>query len=349
MNLKPTQRSSMERICIAGPCAAESREQLMTTAAQLMEQSSLAGFKLHYFRAGAWKVRSTPDAFSGAGEAALPWLQEVQETFGVPVCVEVMNSHHVELCAKYGIRTVWIGARTAVNPVEVQQIADAVHHTDFTVLVKNPIIPDLKLWIGNIERFQNADISSVMAVHRGFTDAKENVYRNAPIWQIPIELKVAMPELPILCDPSHLCGQVQWISQVAQLALNYGFNGLMTECHVDPAHALSDAAQQLTPAEWAQMIKGLDLRSEVADLELVKQRAMLENIDNQLSELLYQRMKLVDDIAEIKRNNHIAVVQPHQWQQVVKRYQKHPEDQLYTEFLDKFLELLHQTSINRQN
>lgn len=341
--------SSMERIWIAGPCAAESREQLMETAAQLKEQSALAGIKLHYFRAGAWKVRSIPEAFSGAGDAALPWLQEVQETFGVPVCVEVMNTHHVELCAKFGIRIVWIGARTSVNPVEVQKIADAVRHSDFTVMVKNPIIPDLKLWIGNIERFQNADIGMVMAVHRGFTDAQENVYRNAPMWQIPIELKVAEPDLPVLCDPSHLCGHVQWIPQVAQLALNYGFNGLMMECHIDPAHALSDASQQMAPADWAQMIKDLDLRSEVSNLELVKQRSMLENIDNQISELLYQRMKLVDEIAEIKRNNHIAVVQPHQWQQVVKRYQRHPEDQPYSDFLDKFLELLHQTSINRQN
>ena len=341
--------SSMERIWIAGPCAAESREQLMDTAAQLKEQSALAGIKLHYFRAGAWKVRSIPEAFSGAGDAALPWLQEVQETFGVPVCVEVMNTHHVELCAKFGIRIVWIGARTSVNPVEVQKIADAVRHSDFTVMVKNPIIPDLKLWIGNIERFQNADIGMVMAVHRGFTDAQENVYRNAPMWQIPIELKVAEPDLPVLCDPSHLCGHVQWIPQIAQLALNYGFNGLMTECHIDPAHALSDASQQMAPADWVQMLKDLDLRSEVSNLELVKQRSMLENIDNQISELLYQRMKLVDEIAEIKRNNHIAVVQPHQWQQVVKRYQRHPEDQPYSDFLDKFLELLHQTSINRQN
>ncbi len=341
--------SSMERIWIAGPCAAESREQLMDTAAQLKEQSALAGIKLHYFRAGAWKVRSIPEAFSGAGDAALPWLQEVQETFGVPVCVEVMNTHHVELCAKFGIRIVWIGARTSVNPVEVQKIADAVRHSDFTVMVKNPIIPDLKLWIGNIERFQNADIGMVMAVHRGFTDAQENIYRNAPMWQIPIELKVAEPDLPVLCDPSHLCGHVQWIPQVAQLALNYGFNGLMTECHIDPAHALSDASQQMAPADWVQMLKDLDLRSEVSNLELVKQRSMLENIDNQISELLYQRMKLVDEIAEIKRNNHIAVVQPHQWQQVVKRYQRHPEDQPYSDFLDKFLELLHQTSINRQN
>lgn len=338
----------MERIWIAGPCAAESREQLLATAAELVEKSAFAGFRLDYFRAGAWKVRSNPDSFCGAGEEALPWLHEVQETYGVPVCVEVMNARHVELCAKYGVRAVWVGARTGVNPTEVQQIADAVTGADLTVMVKNPIIPDLKLWMGNIERFLNADIRRVMAVHRGFTDAQENVYRNAPVWQIPIELKVRMPELPILCDPSHLCGNVKWIPQVAQLAMNYGFNGLMTECHLNPSQALSDADQQMTPAQWVELVTHLDLRNDTPDLSLVKQRAKLENIDNQLSELLYQRMMITDEIADIKRKNHIAVVQPQQWQQVVKRYQTHPEDVAYQEFLEKFLELLHQTSIQRQ-
>jgi chorismate mutase len=338
----------MERIWIAGPCAAESREQLLATAAELVEKSAFAGFRLDYFRAGAWKVRSNPDSFCGAGEEALPWLHEVQETYDVPVCVEVMNARHVELCAKYGVRAVWVGARTGVNPTEVQQIADAVSGADFIVMVKNPIIPDLKLWMGNIERFLKADIRRVMAVHRGFTDAQENVYRNAPVWQIPIELKVRMPELPILCDPSHLCGNVKWIPQVAQLAMNYGFNGLMTECHLNPSQALSDADQQMTPAQWVELVTTLDLRNDTPDLSLVKQRAKLENIDNQLSELLYQRMMITDEIADIKRKNHIAVVQPQQWQQVVKRYQTHPEDVAYQEFLEKFLELLHQTSIKRQ-
>lgn len=339
----------MERIWIAGPCAAESREQLLATAAELMEQSALVGVRLDYFRAGIWKVRSVPGSFCGAGEEALPWLQEVQQTYGVPACVEVMSARQLELCAAYGIRTVWVGARTCVNPTEVQQIADAVRGSDFTVLVKNPMIPDLRLWEGNIERFLKAGIRQVMAVHRGFTDAQENIYRNAPLWQIPIDLKVHLPELPILCDPSHLCGQVRWIPQVAQLAMNYGFNGLMIECHHNPAQALSDAEQQLTPAQWATLVSGLDLRANAADLDLVKQRSLLENVDNQLSELLYQRMVLVDEIAEIKKAKHIAVVQPKQWQEVVKRYQKHPEDTAYQKFLEKFLELLHQASIARQH
>lgn len=345
-NLKT--ETSMERIWIAGPCAAESRGQLMDTAAQLSEQAQEKGISLHYFRAGAWKVRSVPDSFAGAGEAALPWLQEVQNTYHIPVCVEAMNAKQVELCDKYDIHTIWVGARTSVNPVEVQKIADAVKHSKFTVMVKNPMIPDLKLWIGNIERFLQADIRGVMAIHRGFPDVQENIFRNAPFWHIPIELKVQMPDLPILCDPSHLCGKVEWIPEVAQLAMNYGFNGLMIECHPHPEHALSDADQQMLPADWANMIGHLDLRNDSADLELVKQRSTLENIDNQISTLLYQRMKMVDEIAEIKRNHHIALVQPQQWQQVVKRYTKHSEDTSYQAFIEQFLELLHQSSIDRQ-
>lgn len=338
----------MERIWIAGPCAAESREQILTTAEQLMTCSQEAGFELNYFRAGAWKVRSIPDCFTGAGEAALPWLQEIQIMHHIPVCVEVMNARHVELCAKHDIHAIWVGARTCVNPIEVQQIADAVKHSDFTVMVKNPMIPDLKLWMGNINRFLQADIQKVMAIHRGFTDAKENVYRNAPVWQLPIELKVQMPELPILCDPSHLSGNAHWVAEIAQVAMTYGFNGLMVECHCQPETALSDRGQQITPTEWAKMIAKLDLRSDTPDLSLVKQRSILESIDNQLSELLYQRMTVADEIGKIKRQQHIAVVQPQQWQEVVKRYNKHQEDADFQEFIEKFLELLHQTSIKRQ-
>lgn len=339
----------MERIWIAGPCAAESQEQLFTTAAQLVDQARRTGIQLDYFRAGVWKMRSAPDSFTGIGEEALPLLQEVQNRYQIPACTEVMNARQVELCDRFGIHAIWVGARTSVNPVEVQQIADAVRHSNFTVMVKNPMIPDLKLWIGNIERFLQADIQKVMAIHRGFPEAQENVFRNTPLWNIPIELKVRMPELPILCDPSHLCGKVRWIPEISQLAMNYGFNGLMTECHCHPSQALSDTEQQMTPEEWATMISRLDLRNDSTDLELVKQRAVMENIDNQISELLYQRMKIVDEIADIKRVNHIAVVQPQQWQQVIKRYQKHPEDTAYQSFIEQFLELLHQSSINRQN
>ncbi len=342
------QENSLEKIWIAGPCAAETREQVLDTARALLEQAAARGVRLYAYRAGAWKMRSAPGGFSGAGEEALPWLSEIQQTLGIPVCVEVFNPQQVEKCAENNIKIVWVGARTAVNPVEVQMIADAVKHTDFTVMVKNPIVPDLKLWIGNIERFLNADVKNVMAVHRGFSVATENVYRNAPLWQIPVELRVAMPQLPILCDPSHISGHTKWISQLSQIALNYGFDGLMTECHVNPEAALSDAKQQLTPQQWGEMVTNLSLRSNTENLDLERLRSKLENIDHQLSELLYQRMTVVDEIAEVKRANDIAVVQPHQWEQVVKRYNNHSLDTNYQEFIEEFLKILHQASIKRQ-
>lgn len=340
--------NNSEKIWIAGPCAAESYEQVFKTAEEICKLSFEKKINLFAYRVGAWKVRSTPSGFEGAGEKALHWLAEVQKKFNVRTCVEVVNAKHVELCAKNDIYMAWVGARTGVNPSEVQKIADAVNNSSFTILVKNPVIPDLKLWIGNIERFLKSNIKQVMAVHRGFSDATENVYRNAPTWKIPIELKVLMPDLPILCDPSHLCGNTQWIPEVSQLALNYGFNGLMTECHYNPSEALSDKNQQLTPEQWVGLILSLTLRSDTQNLELAKYRSILENIDNQISELLYQRMTTVDKIANLKREHQINVVQPQQWKHVVERYTKHSEDPLFQDFIEQFLELLHQSSIERQ-
>lgn len=335
-------------IWIAGPCAVESEEQVWATARQLYEEVRRYGLCLDYFRAGVWKPRSHPDSFPGLGEQALPWLAEIQSELGFQVCVEVLNPEHVVLCEQYGIRTVWIGARTGVNPVEVQKLANAVSHKPFTVLVKNPLVADLKLWMGNIERFLQAGVHQVMAVHRGFPDNKENVLRNAPCWEIPIALKVHYPEIPILCDPSHLCGQTTYIPQMAQIALTYGFDGLMTECHADPQNALSDAAQQLTPAQWATMASQLKCPTNAPDRELVRQRALLENVDHQLSQLLWQRMQIVDEIARIKREHLLPVVQPQQWQKVVERYHQPEQDELYRRFLDQFLPLLHQYSVLRQ-
>jgi len=335
-------------IWIAGPCAVESEEQVWTTARQLHEVAQREKIPLDYFRAGVWKPRSHPNSFTGLGKEALPWLAEIQSQLGLQVCVEVLTPKHVALCEKYGIHTVWVGARTSVNPVEVQKIADAVSHKPFTVIVKNPLVADLKLWIGNIERFLQADVQKVMAVHRGFPDNNENVLRNAPCWEIPIALKVHYPDLPILCDPSHLCGQTAYIPQMAQIALTYGFDGLMTECHYAPNVALSDASQQLTPEQWAEMIQQLKYPSNAPDRELVRQRAQLENVDNQLSHLLWQRMTIVDEIARIKKDKQLPVVQPQQWQKVVERYHKTEHDELYNRFLDQFLSLLHQYSVLRQ-
>ena len=338
----------MKPILIAGPCAAESESQLITTAEQLHEVANRQGLSLDFFRAGVWKPRSNPNNFTGVGEQALSWLGEVQRRFGFRVCTEVMNAQQVELCEKAGITALWVGARTGVNPADVQKIADAVKGKPFTILVKNPLVPDLKLWQGNIERFLQAGVEQVIAVHRGFADSNENIYRNAPCWEIPIDLKVAFPELPILCDPSHLCGQTKWIPQIAQLALNYGFNGLMIECHCNPPEALSDAEQQITPEEWGNLIQTLTFKINAPNADLIKQRALLEHVDTQLSELLAKRMEIVDEIARIKKDNNLPVVQPQQWKQVKERYLKEGQDPAYREFLAQFLELLHPASIQRQ-
>lgn len=338
----------MKNILIAGPCAVESEQQLFTTAEQLYQEIQQREFLLDFFRAGVWKPRSNPNSFHGLGGQALPWLGEVQRRYSFRVCTEVMTPAQVDQCEKEGITAFWVGARTGVNPTEVQKIADAVKGKPFTILVKNPLVPDLKLWMGNIERFLQADVSQVIAVHRGFADGNENLYRNAPCWEIPIDLKVHYPDLPILCDPSHLCGDVKWIPQVAQLALNYGFNGLMLETHHDPAEALSDACQQLTPAQWGDLIQSLTFKINMPNAELIKQRALLEHVDTQLSELLAKRMEIVDEIARIKKENNLPVVQPQQWQQVMERYRKEGQDPAYRDFLAQFLELLHQSSIQRQ-
>lgn len=339
----------MEPIIIAGPCAAESAEQLTTIAEQLSHASRRFRQKLSYFRAGVWKPRSHPDSFTGMGEEALPILSRIEKQYGVPVCVEVMNVQQVELCERHGIHTVWVGARTGVNPIEVQALADALRHKPFTVMVKNPIVPDLKLWAGNVERFLKADVAQVMAIHRGCPDNTENVFRNAPCWELAIDMKVQFPDIPLLCDPSHLCGHTRFIRPVAQIALNYGFNGLMLECHHAPEQALSDAAQQLTPEELQLLLNQLNFTTDTPNHDLIKQRALLENIDIQLSELLSQRMQVIDKIADIKNANQLPIVQPQQWQQVRNRYIKPEQDDNYQAFINEFLELLHQASIKRQN
>lgn len=339
-------------IVIAGPCAAESREQLFQTAKGLTESLAAKGLSLNYFRAGVWKPRSKPGDFSGVGKDALPWLQEIQQLFGIPVCVEVNAPDQLDWCEQHDIKVCWIGARTAVNPFDVQAIADAAKHRDFTFMVKNPMIPDLKLWIGNIERFLNAGITRLMAVHRGCADSNESVYRNNPSWETAIDLKVRYPHIPMLCDPSHIAGQRHYIAQLSQLALDYGFDGLMIESHYQPYAALSDTEQQLTPSDLAEILSKLrfkDAISSPAEHELRKQRTLIHNIDTQISVLLSKRMEIVDLIAKIKAEHNLPLVQPGQWNKVVQTYRDNSlQDIDYHDFIENFLELLHQSSIKRQ-
>lgn len=341
-----------EPILIAGPCAAESHEQVLMTAEALSQQLKAHSISLNYFRTGVWKWRSTPNSFCGAGEPALEWLKEVKQKYGFEICVEVASPEQVSLCEKAGITTLWIGSRTAVNPFQVQEIAEACRHLPLTIMVKNPLVPDLKLWIGDIERFLKADVKNVMAIHRGVADRTESVYRNAPCWEMPIELHVRYPELPIICDPSHIAGDTRYIAQIAQLALDFGCNGLMFESHYKPNEALSDAKQQLRPEELVTLIKSLVFKSELSspmEDDLHKQRHLIENIDVQLANLLAKRMKVVDEIANIKKQYNLPIVQPKQWNKVETIYRNAAlPDNDYEEFLSRFLEMLHNASINRQ-
>lgn len=339
-------------IIIAGPCAVESREQLFATAQELCSLWDFKDLKLNYFRAGVWKPRSEPGSFSGIGTEALSYLQELQQQLNLSVCVEVGSPEQLDLCEKYDIKVVWIGSRTAVNPFDVQEIACAAQGRDLTVLVKNPIISDLKLWAGNVERFLKAGVKEVISVHRGFADGSENVYRNTPGWDLAIDFKVRFPHIPLLCDPSHIAGDRQYIAQLSQLALDYGFDGLMIETHIQPEIALSDAGQQLRPAELIGLLHRLNFKNSIsspAEIELSKQRNLINNIDTQISVLLKKRMMIVDTIAKIKSEHNLPVVQPEQWQKVVARYFENSlEDNEYQDFLNGFLELLHQSSIKRQ-
>lgn len=339
------------RYLVAGPCAAESESQVYATAQRLHELAPTLPYPVAFFRAGVWKPRSNGADFCGAGEQALDWLRHIQRDFGLTPCVEVATPQHVEACLAHGVTVFWIGARTSVNPFAIQAIADAVRGAGATILVKNPAIPDLKLWLGNVERFERAGAAGIIAIHRGFATAQEPQLRNAPLWEIANAFKVVRPDLPLLCDPSHIAGDTQYIKQIAQTAINYGYNGLMVEVHCDPAHALSDASQQLTPDAFADLIRSLNYMAtgDAPEDLLRRERNLIHNIDSQISQLLAQRMSVIDEIARIKREHHIPLLQPGQWNNVVSHYQEQAlPDPEYAEFLHSFLELLHQHSLKRQ-
>jgi chorismate mutase len=341
----------MFRYLIAGPCAAESEAQVYETALRLFALRDDFPCPLTFFRCGVWKPRSAADAFCGAGEEAFPWLRRVSESFGFQVCVEVATLQHVETCLRNGVTTIWVGARTAVNPFSVQAVADAVKGNGCTVLVKNPVIPDLKLWLGNLERFEKAGVEALFAVHRGFADKDERLYRNAPMWEVPVALRVARPDIPLLCDPSHIAGSRDLVRQVAQTAVDYGMDGLMVETHAAPANALSDAAQQLTPEALLEMLNVLVYKSQSQNPDdlLRRQRDLIRTIDGQIARLLAQRLSVVEEIANIKREHNIPLVQPAQWNTVVENYRRHAlDDSRFMEFLEKYLELLHQYSLRMQ-
>ncbi len=334
-------------VVIAGPCSAESREQVMSTALALKSTAN-------YFRAGLWKPRTRPNEFEGVGEKGLPWLREVKETVGLPVMTEVANTEHVDLVLKNEIDAVWIGARTTVSPFAVQSIADALRGTTIPVFVKNPIHADLKLWIGAVERIESATKGDVIALHRGFSSYGLKKYRNAPMWEIPIGLRSEMPEIKLFCDPSHISGKRDLIQSVAQKAMDLGMDGLMIESHINPQVALSDAKQQLTPKDLISLMTSLKIRdlnldqSQTSDLRDL--RIEMDSIDERLVELLSGRMNISRSIGGYKKENGLAVFQLSRWKEIMQSRKVWSEEMgIEQEFLRLVLEQVHKESIRIQS
>jgi len=342
--------STSEPLLIAGPCGAESLEQLKHTAKGLKNLN-----KVSLFRAGVWKPRTRPNAFEGKGEEALKWLSEIKNEFGFKITVEVANAQHTELALKYGIDVLWIGARTTVNPFSVQEIADVLKGVDIPVMVKNPIHADLQLWAGALERVSNSGITKLAAIHRGFYVYGKTKYRNKPMWQLPIELRTLFPELPIICDPSHISGNRELIPSVAQKALDLGMNGLMIESHFDPSIALSDAQQQLTPQQLGDLICKLILRKQRASDDkvidkLAELRNIIDEVDEELINVLKKRTQIIEEIGMYKKEHHITIFQLERWQEILRtRAQLAEKLGISRNHVEKICQLLHEESIRIQN
>ncbi|MDE6778205.1 MAG: bifunctional 3-deoxy-7-phosphoheptulonate synthase/chorismate mutase type II [Alistipes sp.] len=345
-NLKPLFPELVpgEPVIIAGPCSAESEEQVLAAA----EELHAGGIGM--FRAGVWKPRTKPGGFEGVGVQALGWLREVRERTGMRVATEVATSHHVELALASGVDMLWIGARTSANPFAVQEIADAMRGADVAVLVKNPISPDLELWIGAIERIRNSGIRRLGAVHRGFSSYEQSLYRNDPQWAVPIELRRRLPGLPLLCDPSHIGGRRELVADIAQRAMDLGFDGLIVESHCTPDRAWSDAAQQVTPSELLRILGGLTLRTapEVSS-SLAESRAEIDHIDNELLALLARRMKISRAIGSYKREHGMPILQPQRYEELLRTRAAQSERLgMSSEFICEILRAIHEESVRQQ-
>lgn len=310
--------------------------------------------RVQVFRAGIWKPRTRPGNFEGAGDSALSWLIRAKEETGLKVMTEVATPQHVEACLEAGVDMLWIGARTTPNPFSVQAIADALQGTDIPVLVKNPINPDLHLWTGALERLQRAGVSRLAAVHRGFSWFERTPYRNSPMWEFPIRLKAAHPELEILCDPSHIAGRADRIAPVAQQAMDLGFSGLMVEVHPDPAKALSDPEQQLSPAGFSELIDGLIFReaSPTPGMQdrLEELRDLIDQLDEEIAQKLGSRMDIAERIGDHKRAHQVAILQPERWERIMNRQLRLARHLGLSEaFVREFMDAIHRESIRRQS
>jgi len=337
-------------LVIAGPCSAESEEQLMTTALELAQLK-----KVDVLRAGIWKPRTNPGGFEGVGVKGLPWLLEAKKATGLKTAVEVATAKHVEDALSFDVDILWIGARTTVNPFSVQQIADALKGTKTTVLIKNPVNPDVKLWIGAIERLQKIGIEDIGLIHRGFTFYGNTEYRNVPMWQIPIEMKRLFPGMPLLCDPSHICGNRTGLLSVSQKSVDLDYTGLIIESHTNPDVALTDKQQQITPVGLNELLEKLvQKKSNSTEESFVKQlehlREQINHLDEELISLISNRMNVAKEIGQIKKTGKITVLQSSRYNDILKRaLQKGDKVGLSEEFIKTYLEAIHIESIRIQN
>jgi chorismate mutase len=344
------QKWNKRPLIISGPCSAETEEQMLETATRLAKTG-----KVDMLRAGIWKPRTKPGLFEGNGIVALPWLAKAKQITGLPTTVEVATGKHVEDALKFDVDMLWIGARTTVNPFSVQEVADALRGVDVPVLIKNPIHPDLELWSGAIERLQKVGMMQVGMIHRGFSSYGNTEYRNAPMWHLPIEMKRRYPDMPLVCDPSHICGNRTMLQSVAQKSIDLDFDGLMLESHIDPDSAWSDAKQQVTPERLLEMLNDLVWRNETTTEQefitaLTTLREQINQVDDELLTLLGQRMKLSDKIGEYKKNNNITILQTNRWNDILERaFKKGDTLGLTKEFITKYFDAVHLESIHHQN
>lgn len=341
--------SNMKKpVIIAGPCSAESEQQIFETAKALKS----AGVEV--LRAGIWKPRTRPNCFEGVGSEGLQWMQRVQRELGMKISTEVANVKHVYEALKAGVDMLWIGARTTANPFAMQEIADALKGTDIPVLVKNPVNPDVELWIGALERLNMAGLKKIGVIHRGFSTYGKSKYRNVPQWQLPIEIKRRFPDMLMICDPSHISGKREYIQEISQQAMDLGFDGLIVESHICPEIALSDAAQQVTPMGLSEILDKLVIREVDSENINYKEnidelRARIDVLDNDLLDLLASRMKVSDEIGKYKKQNNITILQPGRWDEILgKVFEKGNQKGLDNEFLEKVFKAIHQASIDRQ-
>ena len=335
-------------LVIAGPCSAETESQVLQIAHDLKNSD------VSIFRAGIWKPRTRPGNFEGVGSIGLKWLQKVKKETGLLITTEVANANHVKIALDHDIDVLWIGARSTVSPFIVQEIADVLQNTDKIVLLKNPVNPDLSLWYGGIERLYSANIKKLGVIHRGFSSYSKTKFRNNPEWQIPIELQNKFPDLPLICDPSHICGRRDTIEETSQKALDLNFDGLMIETHNDPDNAWSDASQQITPKTLIKLMKDLVIRKEsVQERSFIKElenlRIEIDDADSQILDILGNRMKVSDEIGKIKKKQNVAILQSERWKNILKKMISDGKQRgLSEDFILKIFKAIHQESINHQ-